>query len=102
MSKVETSSRGRVRVFPMLVAFTSNPGETGGGPPSGFLTERGSDQTQEVVAALPPAADYSSLRNVVGYDGAGLRQVLDLSGAGAATFRVPSLGLANRPIRRIQ
>ena len=74
----------------------------GGGPPSGFLTEPGSDQTHNVVAALPPAADYSPLWNVVAYDNADFGLVIDLSSAQAATVLVPSLGLVNCPIVRIQ
>lgn len=99
---LETTPQGRVPVSPIYVTFTINPGEPGGGPPSGFLTEPGSDQTHNVVAALPPAADYSPLWNVVAYDNADFGGVIDLSSAQAATVLVPSLGLVNCPIVRIQ
>jgi hypothetical protein len=99
---LETTPQGRVPVSPIYVTFTINPGEPGGGPPSGFLTEPGSDRTHNVVAALPPAADYSPLWNVVAYDNADFGFVIDLSSAQAATVLVPSLGLVNCPIVRIQ
>jgi hypothetical protein len=97
-----TTTQGRVPVSPIFVSFTINPGEPGGGPPSGFLTEPGSDRTHNIAAALPPAADYSPLWNVVAYDNADFGLVIDLSSAQAATILVPSLGLVNCPIVRIQ
>jgi hypothetical protein len=99
---LETTPQGRVPVAPIYVTFTINPGEPGGGPPSGFLTEVGGEQTHNVVAALPSAADYSPLWNVVAYDNADFGFVIDLSSAQAATVLVPSLGLVNCPIVRIQ
>lgn len=99
---LETTAQGRVPVAPIYVTFTINPGEPGGGPPSGFLTEPGSDQTHNIVSALPAAADYSPLWNVVAYDNADFGIVIDLSSAQAATVLVPSLGLVNCPIVSIQ
>lgn len=92
----------RVPVSPIFVTFTIDPEEPGGGPPSGFLTEPGTERTHNVVAALPAGADYSPLWNVVAYDNADFAGVNDLSSAQAATILVPSLGLVNCPIVRIQ
>lgn len=38
---------------PIYVTFNANPGEEGGGPSSGFVTEEGTDQTHNVLAATP-------------------------------------------------
>lgn len=99
---LQATPQGRVPVAPIYVTFTINPGEPGGGPPSGFLTEVDGEQTHNIVAALPVAADYSPLWNVVVYDNAEFGQVFDLGSAQAATILVPSLGLVNCPIVRIQ
>lgn len=99
---LQATPQGRVPVAPIYVTFTINPGEPGGGPPSGFLTEFGGEQTHNIVAALPAAADYSPLWNVVVYDNEDFGLVFDLSSAQAATILVPSLGLVNCPIVRIQ
>jgi hypothetical protein len=99
---LETTPQGRVPVSPIFVTFTINPGEPGGGPPSGFLTEVGGEQTHNVVATLPAGADYSPLWNGVAYDNADFGGVIDLSSARAATVLVPSPGLVYCPIVRIQ
>ena len=48
-----TTPGGEVPLSPIYVTFNINPGEPGGGPPSGFLTETGMSQTHNVVATLP-------------------------------------------------
>lgn len=99
---LQATPQGRVPVAPIYVTFNINPGEPGGGPQSGFRTDVGGEQTHNVVAALPAAAEYSPLWNVVVYDNADFGVVFDLSSAQAATILVPSLGLVNCPIVRIQ
>lgn len=99
---LQTTAQDRVPVAPIFVTFTINPGEPGGGPPSGFLTEPGTEQTHNVASTLPADADYSPLWNVVAYDNADFGEVFDLSSAQVATILVPSLGLVNCPIVRIQ
>jgi hypothetical protein len=99
---LEVTPQGRVPVAPIYVTFNINPGEPGGGPASGFLTEAGTEQTHNIVAALPEAADYSPLWNVVAYDNEDFGLVFDLPSAQAATILVPSLGLVNCPIVTIQ
>ena len=91
------SRDGAVPVSPIYVSFNKNPGEDGGGPPSGFMTETGSDRTHNVVATLPGDNGYSPLWLVNIYDNADFEAVMDLASAtradqlaaGAATVNCP-------------
>lgn len=74
----------RVPVSYIWVTFNINPGEDGGGPPSGFVTEPGSDQTHNVVETLLGDAEYSPLWQVMIYDNAYFDQVSDKASAEAA------------------
>jgi len=82
---------------PIYVSFNTNPGQEGGGPASGFMTEEGNDQTHNVVATLPGDAGYSPLWSVNVYDNADFGDVTDLDSAtdaeilesGAATVNCP-------------
>lgn len=98
---LQTAPMNTVPVAPIFVAFVINPGEPGGGPASGFLTEPASDQTHNVVAALPAEAGYSPLWQVLAYDSADFAAVFDLGSAAAATM-LGSQGLVNCPVVRIQ
>ncbi|SEL59344.1 hypothetical protein [Haloferax larsenii] len=90
-------SDGSVPLSPIYVAFNVNPGEDGGGPASGFMTEEGSDQTHNVVATVPGDQGYSPLWFVNIYDNAEFGSVSDLDSAtdaeqlasGAATVNCP-------------
>jgi hypothetical protein len=93
--------QGRVPTSPIFVAFNINPGEPGGGPPSGFRTEPGTEQTHNVVATLPADAAYSPLWNVVAYHNEDFPGVSDLATAQVSRIVEPSLGLVNCPIARI-
>jgi hypothetical protein len=66
------------------VAFNTNPGQAGGGWPSGFMTESGSDRTHIVVDGIDTGA-YFPLRAVTAYDNAAFASVVDLTTAAAAT-----------------
>ncbi len=66
-----------------------NPGETGGGPPSGFKAEDGTDQTHNVLATLPGDDGYSPYWEVNVYDNAEFDTVTDLASAEAATILGP-------------
>ncbi|HET9275922.1 MAG TPA: hypothetical protein VFN96_07625 [Gemmatimonadales bacterium] len=92
---------GKVPVAPIYVSFTINPGQPGGGPASGFLTEPGTDQTHNVVSALPADATYSPLWDVIAYDRADFAAVFDLGSAVVATL-LGSQGLVNCPVVRVQ
>jgi hypothetical protein len=85
-------------VSPIYVSFNINPGEEGGGPPSGFMTEENSDQTHNVVASLPADDDYSPLWVVNIYDNAEFAQVQDLASAESATILAAGAAIVNCPI----
>lgn len=89
---------GEVPVSPIYVTFNVNPGEDGGGPPSGFVTEPGTDQTHNVVAALPEQPGYSPLWSVDIYDNAEFAAVGDLTTAQAATILAEDAALVNCPV----
>ncbi len=87
------ASAGNVPLSPIYVSFNINPGEAGGGPASGFVTEEMSSQTHNVVATLPDDASYSPLWLVNAYDNADFGNVMDLSTAQGANS--VGMGLAN-------
>jgi len=72
---------GQVPVAPIYVTFNKNPDDSdaSSGPASGFLTEGETDQTHNVLTALPSdGAAYSPLWSVQVYDNAGFDAVIDL------------------------
>ena len=87
-----------VGAAPIFVTFNTNPGEEGGGPPSGFVTEMDSDQTHNVLAALPGASGYSPLWSVNPYDNADFASVGDLASAEAANVLDTGVALVNCPV----
>lgn len=93
-----TTASDEVPVAPIYVSFNINPGQPGGGPPSGFLTETGTSQTHNVVATLPGDAGYSPLWSVNIYDNADFNTVSDLTTAQAATLLAPGAAIVNCPV----
>ena len=93
-----TASNGSVPISPIYVTFNRNPGEDGGGPASGFMTEEGSDQTHNVVATLPGDDGYSPLWMVGVYDNAEFESVSDLDSARDATILDPNAATVNCPV----
>ncbi len=91
-------SGASVDAAPIFVTFNINPGEDGGGPPSGFVTEADSDQTHNVLTALPGADDYSPLWSVNPYDNADFDSVTDLATAEAANVLATGVALVNCPV----
>ena len=89
---------GSVPLSPIYVSFNRNPGEEGGGPPSGFVTEAGSDRTHNVVATLPGDGDYSPLWLVNVYDNADFGRVSDLDSARSADLLASGAATVNCPI----
>lgn len=94
---LSTTSGGEVPVSPIYVTFNVNPGEDGGGPPSGFVTEDGTDQTHNVVATVPGDEGYSPLWEVLVYDNADFDSVTDLESAQEAAFLL-NAGYVNCPV----
>jgi len=89
---------GKVPTSPIYVTFNKNPGDPGGGPPSGFVVEPGSDQTHNVPATLPGEPGYSPLWAVEIYDDADFSSVMNLSTATAAKILDPNGPTVNCPV----
>jgi hypothetical protein len=87
-----------VPVAPIYVTFNVDPGANGGGPPSGFRTEDGSEQTHNVLAALPGSDGYSPLWSVTPYDNDDFATVLDLDSARAASILAEGVATVNCPV----
>lgn len=94
---IATTANGGVPVTSIFVTFTTNPGQPGGGPASGFKTETGSLQTHNVASVLPGQAGYTPLWNVLVYDNSAFGNVNDLTTAAAAPQLGPA-GDVNCPI----
>jgi len=97
-----TNPSGQVPVIPIYVSFTVNPGQSGGGPASGFKTEMGTQQTHNVVTAIPSDPYYTPLWSVAVYDNASFGSVKNETSAMAAPLLVPDAGKVNCPVVSIQ
>jgi hypothetical protein len=91
----------RVPVAPIYVSFNVNPGLDGGGPASGFKREDGSEQTHNVVSALPSTAGYSPLWAVSPYDNAAFDSVTDLASLANANVLANGVADVNCPVVEI-
>lgn len=87
---ISTTSQGLVPLAPIFVAFTINPDQPNGGPPSGFKTEAGSLQTHNVAASLPMQTGYTPLWSVIPFNNSAFATVKNLATAVAA----PNFGVA--------
>jgi hypothetical protein len=96
------TAAGLVPTSPIYVAFNVNPDEEGGGPPSGFVTEEGSDQTHNVIATVPGDALYSPLWAVNIYDNADFDAVTDLASALTANILVDYAAMVNCPVVEVE
>ena len=97
---VEIPAEGHpnVPLSDILVTFNINPDQTGGGPPSGFVTETGTEQTHNVPETLPTDEDYSPLWDVDVYDNADFDNVSDWQSAQSANILGEGVALVNCPI----
>jgi hypothetical protein len=91
-------SGAQVPIADIFVTFNVNPGADGGGPPSGFKTEAGTEQTHNVLTALPNGADYSPLWAVDPYDNADFEQVNNLASVGQARVLARDVAHVNCPV----
>jgi hypothetical protein len=98
----EATSDSSVPLSPIYVTFNENPGEDGGGPASGFLTEEMSDQTHNVVATLPGDEAYSPLWMVNIYDNADFDSVSDLDSAADAEILASGAANVNCPVVSVE
>ena len=89
---------GNIPVANIYVTFNINPGEEGGGPPSGFRLQPGSDRTRNVVDAIPGQDNYSPLWRVWVYDNGDFESVENLSSVLLASVINDNAGLVNCPI----
>ncbi|MFC6721290.1 hypothetical protein [Halobacteriaceae bacterium SHR40] len=92
------TTTGSVPLSPIYVSFNTNPGQDGGGPAAGFMTEETSSQTHNVVATLPGNSGYSPLWRVNVYDNAEFGDVSDLDSATSATILDDEAAHVNCPI----
>jgi len=97
-----TAENESVPLSPIYVTFNENPGEDGGGPPSGFVTEDGSAQNHNVVGSLPGDDDYSPLWLVNIYDNADFGSVSDLDSAKDAEILARGAANVNCPLVSVE
>jgi hypothetical protein len=97
-----TGGHPNVPLSDILVTFNINPGMDGGGPPSGFVTEAGTDQTHNVVQTLPEDADYSPFWDVDVYDNADFGSVSNWTTAMSSNILATGVALVNCPIVSVQ
>lgn len=96
------SAEGTVPTSPIYVSFNTNPGQDGGGPPSGFMTEDGNSQTHNVTATVPSDDSYSPLWMVNMYDNADFDSVSDLDSAQDAEILEAAAANVNCPVVSVQ
>jgi hypothetical protein len=93
-----TMNGSQIPLSDILVTFNINPDQTGGGPPSGFMTEMGSMQTHNIVQTTPEDAGYSPLWDVDVYDNADFANVMDWSSAMNSNILATGVATVNCPI----
>jgi hypothetical protein len=96
--EISTSASNEVPTSPIYVTFNINPGQTGGGPSSGFVTETGTVQTHNVIATLPGDTGYSPFWSVNVYDNNDFANVSDLTSAQAANILASNVMYVNCPV----
>lgn len=95
---LKVTPSGGVPVSPIHVTFNINPDQPGGGPPSGFVTEPGSQQTHNIVQTVPSDEGYSPLWLVNVYDNADFPRVRDLPSSTRAKVLATGVATVNCPI----
>ena len=96
--EINTTPTNETPTSPIYVTFNINPGLTGGGPASGFVTETGTVQTHNVIATLPGDPGYSPLWSVNVYDNTDFENVSDLTSAQAASILASNVMYVNCPV----
>jgi hypothetical protein len=94
---LQVNTSGMVPLSPIYVTFNINPGEPGGGPPSGFMVDS-TGRTHNVTATLPEDAAYSPLWSVNIYDNNDFDMVMDLQTALMANILVMGAANVNCPV----
>ena len=88
---------GMVSLSPIYVSFNINPGDPGGGPPSGFKTDS-TGRAHNVTETLPEDMSYSPLWSVNIYDNADFDMVYDLASAQMANILATDAAHVNCPV----
>ncbi len=91
-----------VPIAEILVTFNINPDQPNGGPPSGFVTESGSDQTHNVIDTLPESPAYSPLWDVDVYHNQDFANVSNWQTAATANILGRGVALVNCPVVSVQ
>lgn len=86
-------SGNTVPLAPIYVTFNMN-----GVASSGFVMEPGTQQTHNIVGAVPSDANYSPLWSVSVYDNAGFPTVMNLGSISSATILANGVANVNCPI----
>ena len=97
---LNTTATGQIPLSPVYVTFNLNPDENDpdSGPPSGFVTEEGSNQTHNVIATIPTDETYSPFWVVNIYDNNDFEAVNDLESAQEANTLVTGAANVNCPV----
>lgn len=97
---LSTNGSGNVPTSPIYVTFNVNPPE--GGPPTGFVTESGTDQTHNVLGSLPGDLGYSPLWSVFVFDNADFADVMNFTTAVSSTVLASDVMTVNCPMAEIE
>jgi hypothetical protein len=97
-----TDASDMVPLSPIYVSFNINPGEPGGGPPSGFVTDLQTGRTHNVTASLPKDENYSPLWRVNVYDNSDWENVHDLTSAQSANILAMGVANVNCPVVEVE
>ncbi len=97
-STIPATGYPEVPLSDILVCFNINPGQPGGGPPSGFKTEGSTAQTHNCVETIPTSTGYSPFWDVDVYDNADFDNVFDYSLAMNANVLAQGVATVNCPI----
>lgn len=92
-------ANGLMPLSPIYVTFNVNP--PAGGPPSGFVTEAGTNITHNVLGSLPGDVGYSPLWSVSVYDNADFNTVSNFSTAVGANILGMDVMNVNCPMASI-
>lgn len=104
LEKELMAANGMVPTSDIYVAFNINPGESGGGPPSGFKTENNmaTGLAHNVPETVPTDAAYSPLWDVQIYDNSSFGNVSNLATAKSAPILAMDAAMVNCPIVAVE
>ena len=94
---LSVDAMGMIPLSPIYVCFNINPGEPGGGPPSGFKTDS-TGRAHNVTETLPEDMNYSPFWSVNIYDNADFDMVHDLQTAQMANILAIGAAMVNCPV----